>query len=552
LHALLYVQSDGTLLVNSDHSSYAGAYPDLLSFSELVQRLDPIHVYKIKPITLWQSAALGYTARQILHVLREHAAHPIPYPLQCQIVAEVGKWGKLLLQKGGRGRIVLRGDKESLERVRAIESLRDYVIKDRTDGILLNVAYRAEIKRVLIHEGVPVVDQVGYQSALSVPLELSNEIRLRAYQSEAIEAFFQEVHGESGVVVLPCGAGKTLVGIGVMQRLQLHTLILTPNESSAKQWVRELIDKTTLSPAHVSLYAPKRNLTPITVTTYQRVAAKNRKGDRLHLRRLTSHPFGLVIYDEVHMLPAPLFRLAADLQGARRLGLTATLIREDGAETDVFSLIGAKCYEVPWKRLEQQGYLATVRCFEVRVPLSDYDNGQYLQVKRREQHRLAAQNKEKIRVVEHIVHQHDGESILIIGHYLELLNELSIILQCPIITGDTVQSDREDILRRFRSGEVRCIVLSRVANMAVDLPRASVGIQVSGLFGSRQEEAQRLGRLLRPETKEGTFYTLVSANTVEQRIAEHRQLYLVEQGYQYEVVDGQSMFEKGMTLHETV
>jgi DNA excision repair protein ERCC-3 len=512
-----------------------------MTIAELVQRVDPIHVYQIRPISLWQAAAAGLSARDVLAFLRTFAAHPVPYGLQQLVLGEMSKWGRLTLHRGGRQRMVLRGSAADLSAVRELPAIRDILLADQGDGLVFRQCHRAEVKRVLAQNGRPVCDIVGYQDSPSLAFQWNSGFRLRDYQAEAVERFLANPQDQSGVVVLPCGAGKTAVGIAAIQRLGRHALILTPSESSAMQWQRELLNHTSLTEAEVGLYDAGRPLRPVTITTYQRVAARNTQGERVHLRRLTSHPWGIVVYDEVHMLPAPLFRLAADLQGARRLGLTATLVREDGAEADVFSLIGGKVYEVPWKQLEQAGYLAAVRCVEVRVPLDPASIRRYTASSARERHRIAALNPAKIPVVKALLEQHRGDSVLVIGHYLDSLRELSNQFGCPLICGQTPQAERELWLQQFREGKVRRIVLSRVANMAIDLPCASVAIQVSGLFGSRQEEAQRLGRLLRPETKEGVFYTLVSQNTVEERTARHRQLYLVEQGYAYSVCEAREV-----------
>jgi DNA excision repair protein ERCC-3 len=528
-------------LVQSQHESYDAARQHLMTIAELVQRVDPIHVYQIRPISLWQAAASGLSAREVLQFLRTFAAHPVPYALQQLVLDEMTKWGRLTLHRGGRQRVVLRGSPADLSAVRDLPAIGDILLADQGDGLVFRLCHRAEVKRVLAQNGRPVYDVVGYQDSPSLAFQWNAGFRLRDYQAEAVERFLANPQDQSGVVVLPCGAGKTTVGIAAMQRLGRHALILTPSETSAMQWQRELLNHTSLTEAEVGLYEPGRALRPVTITTYQRVAARNAQGERVHLRRLTSHPWGIVVYDEVHMLPAPLFRLAADLQGARRLGLTATLVREDGAEADVFSLIGGKVYEVPWKQLEQAGYLAAVRCVEVRVPLDPAAARRYAASSARERHRIAALNPAKFPVVKALLEQHRGDSVLVIGHYLDSLRELALQFGCPLICGQTPQAEREHWLQQFREGKVRRIVLSRVANMAIDLPCASVAIQVSGLFGSRQEEAQRLGRLLRPETKEGVFYTLVSQNTVEERTARHRQLYLVEQGYAYSVCEAREL-----------
>ncbi|MCL6515544.1 DNA repair helicase XPB [Alicyclobacillus sp.] len=552
MRALLYVQNDGTLLVQSDHPRYEAVRPLLLGFAEMVQRMEPMHIYRIRPLSLWQAASLGLTAREILTFLRDHAAHPLPYALQRMIADEMAKWGRLTMHQGARGRIVVRGDADALDACRALPDLMAMAHEARVDGIVFNARDRARIKRTLAASGWPVADLVGYRAASTLSFDLRPDTRLRDYQVEAVRRFLQDDHDPSGVIVLPCGAGKTLVGIAILQALGLHALVLTPSETAARQWERELLSRTTLSRDAVALYGDDRRIAPITITTYQRVAARDKQGRRRHLETLTRHPWGIVVYDEVHVLPAPLFRLAADLQGARRLGLTATLVREDGAETDVFSLIGPKRYEVPWKQLEQAGYLASVRCVELHVPLPAAVAARYAAAGVREKHRIAAANPEKRRVVEALLQWHRGESALILGHYLDPLSEIAAAVGCPLITGSTPQAEREQWFEGFRCGRVRCLALSRVANMAVDLPSASVAIQVSGLFGSRQEEAQRLGRLLRPQTQEGVFYTLVSRGTVEAQTAKHRQLYLVEQGYSYEVYDSDEYLPKGMDDDEPV
>jgi DNA excision repair protein ERCC-3 len=552
LTALLYIQSDGTLFVQSDHESYETARHQLLSFAELTHRLDPMHVYSVQPVSLWQAASLGISPRQILKFLRTHTAHPIPFEFQERIVGEMAKWGRLHLHKGGRQRIVLRGTGSEWDAVSHVQSILDLAVEVRAEEIIFRLKDRAQVKRLLTHAGYPVTDKVGYQTSPTLGLNINESSHLRDYQRQAVLSFMDPIHEQSGVIVLPCGAGKTFVGIAILEAVAKHALVLTPSEASAQQWRRECLERTNLKEGDVLIYQPDEPPAPITITTYQRVSAKNRAGQRRHLDALTKYPWGIVVYDEVHMLPAPLFRLAADLQSARRLGLTATLIREDGAERDVFSLIGPKCFEVPWKQLEQQGFLAAVHCMEVRVPLSPADHLRYQQASLRERHRIAALNANKFEILQHLLRRHPGESTLIIGHYLQSLEDTAARLNCPLITGQTPHSEREVHFEAFRTGAQRTIVLSRVANMAVDLPCASVAIQISGLFGSRQEEAQRLGRLLRPQTSQGCFYTLVSQDTVEERQAQHRQLYLVEQGYQYQLFNAEELLAEGTMPHESV
>lgn len=539
--ALLYIQGDGTLLVQSGHPHYDDARYTLLSFAEMVQRVDPIHVYQVRPVTLWQAASLGVSARDILTFLRRFAAHPIPYPLQQQIVQETSKWGSLTLHKAGGNRLVLRGDAALLQVIARLPALQSLTIEGRPDGLTYHMRHRAEVKRILCSAGYPVIDRAGYRVAPSIEFSLLPTTQLRDYQTDAVDRFFSQTQEESGIVVLPCGAGKTLVGIGILARLQMHALILAPSDAAVEQWRRECLARTTLTEGQIRKYEPGVPLAPITVSTYQRVTARTRTGDRVHLRALTQYPWGMVVYDEVHMLPAPLFRLAADLQSTRRLGLTATLVREDDAVTDVFSLIGAKCYEIPWRQLERRGYLASVRCVEVRVGLDAAQTATYSTSTPREQHRVAALNEHKLQVVQAILEAHRGESVLVIGHYLSSLHQVAALLDCPVLTGQTPSMERLVLLDAFRDGQIKVLALSRVANMAVDLPCASVAVQLSGLFGSRQEEAQRLGRLLRPDTAQAVFYTLVSRGTVEERLAKHRQMYLVEQGYAYDSIDAEQM-----------
>jgi DNA excision repair protein ERCC-3 len=534
MSGFLYVHADGTLTARTDHPEYVRAQSVLASFADLEQQLDPVHVYRLRPLTLWQAAAAGLTDVEVLTFLRNHAVHPLPLGVQQRIRDEMRKWGQLTLHAAHDGHIVMRGDPALLRLLAETPDVAAWARERRQDGILFSLRQRAEVKRTLSRLGHPVVDAAGYQTAPQLAIALRPDVHLRDYQENAVKAFFSSHGGQSGIVVLPCGAGKTLVGIAVLARLAQHTLILTPGEAAAIQWRRELLRWTRLNPSHVSLYQRGRKPAPVTITTYQRVAARTQAGLYQNLDGLTRYPWGLVIYDEVHVLPAPLFRLAADLQGARRLGLTATLVREDGLESDVFSLIGPKLYEAQWKPLEREGYLAAVTCVEVNVPWHPSDHARYLTASATDRHRIASANTSKLQTVLDLVRRHHDASILIIGHYLDPLSRIAASVGCPLVTGKTPKAKREELFRDFRSGRVRCLALSRVANMSIDLPCASVAIQVSGLFGSRQEEAQRLGRLLRPDSGPGIFYSLVTEDSVEQVRARHRQMFLVEQGYTYQ------------------
>lgn len=537
MSSLLYVLGDGTVLVESQHADYEIARPTLALFAQLVQRMDPIHVYRILPLSIWQAASVALSAREILTFLRGYSSQPLPLSVQQMIVKEAGKWGLVSLDRDAQGRVVLQGDPKVISQLAADEEVQRMGARYLHRAISVPVTRRGDVKKRVSLLGYPVVDRAGYQLAKPAAFSLKDDVTLREYQVDAVHRFLDASKDQSGVIVLPCGAGKTLVGIAIAAKVGFHTLILAPSESAALQWEGECKRFTTLGDGEVKRYRVNDSLAPITITTYQRVTAKTRDGQMRHLEKLTTHPWGLVIYDEVHMLPAPLFRLAAELQSVRRLGLTATLVREDGADVDVFSLIGPKRYEVSWKSLEHEGYLAAVKCVQVRVPLSDADRRRYDAGTAREKHRIAAQNSRKLTIAKHLVSTHGDADLLILGHYLDPLTEMASLLTCPLITGQTPQRDRDMWFERFRRKETRRLVLSRVANMAVNLPNASVAIQLSGLFGSRQEEAQRLGRLLRPASGPGIFYTLVSQDTVEEKMAFHRQMYLMEQGYSYVVTD---------------
>ena len=539
----LVVQSDGTIVADSLAPHYEQTREQLLHFSDLVFRADPLHMYRISSLTLWQAAARGWSPRAVLDVLRTHSDHGIPFDVQERIVSDMGRWGRIRLVAHDESHFRLQAEQEDLDAIVASCDLPKPAKRTKAWRWVFPHAVRASLKQTLAHKGFPCVDELGYQQASAISLAWNEGVSLRPYQQAAVESFLSDETGQSGVVVLPCGAGKTLVGIAAMVELAVDTLILTPSDTAGSQWRQELLGKTTICTGDVSVYRETGRLGPVTIATYPRVASSSQSGTRRHLEALSSHPWGLVIYDEVHMLPAPLFRLAADMQSARRLGLTATLVREDGAETDVFSLIGPKCYEAEWKELEGQGYLAQVRCVEVRVSMSESERGEYEQADKKSRHRVAAQSHTKLSALTDLVDLHPKDPILVIGHYLEQLDEAAQLLNCPVITGKTPLSERERLFSAFRSGSIRRLVLSRVANMSVDIPCASVIVQLSGLYGSRQEEAQRLGRLLRPDSGPGVFYSLVASDSVETEMSRHRSLFLVEQGYHYEVVDGPSISE---------
>lgn len=531
----LFVQTDGHIVVDSTDPVYAEIGQQLACFSDLISQSDHLQVYRMTPSTLWQAAAAGHTPREVLGTLRSYAHAPLSYDTQQMIVTYMSRWGTLHLRKDADDTVVLASSGEDLNVVLRQSGLVDHVLRKEQNCCWFPVRLRAEIKQRLASGGYPCDDHIGYQHGANVPLSLQNTT-LRDYQQEAMKRFL-DADDPSGVIVLPCGAGKTVVGIACVASLQVHTLILTPSETSTQQWLRELARRTSVAQDDVGPYESGKPIRPITVATYQRLAARTRRGQRKHLEALMRHEWGLVIYDEVHMLPAPLFRLAADMQSIRRLGLTATLVREDGAETDVFSLIGPNRYEVSWKRLEAEGYLAPVRYVQVRVPCTPELKTEYAQAGPSDRQRLASTNPVKWEALTSILKATEGAGVLIIGHYLEQLEEIAARLCCPLITGDTPQTRRDALFEAFRRGQIHRLVLSRVANMAVDIPNANVAIQLSGLYGSRQEEAQRLGRLLRPDSGPGTFFSLVSAATIEADRARHRGLFLAEQGYRLEVLE---------------
>lgn len=549
------VQRDFTVLLETDHPGFEYARDCLGRFAELVKSPAGFHTYRITPLSLWNAAAGGSRPEEILGMLRNMSRWELPQSLELEIGEHMSRYGLLRLGRApeehdrlllssssARPGLLLKllGDKKRAFQLRFTE--------DSSDSLTFPAKWRGAMKQELIRMGYPVLDQAGYHPGQALPLQLAfssgaGGFMLRPYQQAAVEAFTGsegEGGGGSGVIVLPCGAGKTIVGLAAMERLQCETLILTSNVTSVRQWIHEIGAKTTLPRESVGEYTGlHKQITPVTVSTYQILTHRDRAGnDFKHMRLFGERDWGLIIYDEVHLLPAPVFRATAEIQATRRLGLTATLVREDGCEQDVFSLIGPKRYELPWKALEEQGFIAEVECSEVRIPLPDSLKDSYLEAASREKHRIAAENPRKLEVIRRLLARHEGSGILIIGQYLEQLRLIAEELGVPLIAGNTPQEERVQLFDQFRQGEIPVLVVSKVANFAVDLPDASVAIQISGSFGSRQEEAQRLGRILRPKADGRTahFYTIVSEATSEQDFARKRQLFLIEQGYQYGIV----------------
>ncbi|MFT4841970.1 MAG: DNA excision repair protein ERCC-3 [Planctomycetota bacterium] len=541
----LIVQADGAVLLETLHPGYELARERLAKFAELEKSPEYVHFYRITPISIWNAAALGESAADVIPWMEANAR----FPVAKEVTERIGEWfrryGLMRLQKASGDRLQLVCDEpEVLAELVTSKTLAKLVECDDEGRAFLPTALRGDVKQALVRLGYPVDDRAGYQTGdeMSFGLATSETFQLRDYQGKAAEAFHMGGTdiGGCGVVVLPCGAGKTVVGIAAMNLLQTNTLVLTTNTIAVRQWVREILEKTTLTEEQVGEYTGEhKNIRPVTVATYQILTHRRGKLDPFtHLDLFDRGGFGLIIYDEVHLLPAPVFRATAGIQARRRLGLTATLVREDGRQDEVFSLIGPKRYELPWKHLEGMGFLAVARCFEVRVPLGEERQLRYKNATARHQIRIAADNGKKADVVAQLLRKHGSDRVLIIGQYLDQLRQLATLFKLPLITGQTHNIERDRLYAAFRSGEVPHLIVSKVGNFAIDLPDANVAIQVSGTFGSRQEEAQRLGRVLRPKSDGGTatFYTLVSRDTREQEFAKKRQLFLTEQGYGYQIV----------------
>ncbi len=546
----LIVQNDRTVLLDVHHAQAEEARENLAQFAELVKSPENLHTYRISPISLWNAAAAGIPCDDVIAFLDGFSMLPLPKTLTGQIEEIMSRFGRLLLRREG-ARLVLSVSQDLWERVAALKSIGDLVETADPERCEFGVheAARGELKRALVRAGFPVEDIAGYLEGDSLAFDLSHRLGdgssfdLRPYQRAAAEAFYQDgdQRGGNGVVVLPCGAGKTVTAMAVMQLYQTKTLVLTNSTTALRQWVRELKEKTTLPPEAIAEYSAEvKEIAAVTVSTYQMITYRStRDGDHPHFDAFMRENWGLVVYDEVHLLPAPVFRMTAELQARRRLGLTATLVREDGREDEVFSLIGPKRYDMPWRRLEGQGFIAEARCIEVRVPFAREDAHQYASAGRRERYRLAAENPLKLRALGALLERHAQDRVLIIGMYLKQLAQIRAMTGYDIITSKTSLAEREELYGAFRTGEITNLIVSKVANFAVDLPDANVAIQVSGTFGSRQEEAQRLGRVLRPKSHDldTIFYTLVTDDTREMQFAANRQMFLTEQGYHYEVMN---------------
>ncbi|MCZ2523640.1 DNA repair helicase XPB [Streptomyces sp. HB2AG] len=535
----LIVQSDKTLLLEVDHERSEECRRAIAPFAELERAPEHIHTYRVTPLGLWNARAAGHDAEQVVDALVTHSRYPVPHALLVDVAETMSRYGRLqLLKHPSHGLVLVTTDRPVLEEVLRSKKIQP-LVGDRVDPdtVVVHPSERGQIKQALLKLGWPAEDLAGYVDGEAHPIELDEDgWTLRPYQRQAVEGFW---HGGSGVVVLPCGAGKTLVGAGAMATAKSTTLILVTNTVSARQWKHELVRRTSLTEDEIGEYSgTRKEIRPVTIATYQVLTTK-RKGVYPHLELFDSRDWGLIVYDEVHLLPAPVFKFTADLQARRRLGLTATLVREDGRESDVFSLIGPKRFDAPWKEIEAQGYIAPAECVEVRVALTDSERLAYATAEPEEKYRFCATTASKQRVTEALVARHAGEQTLVIGQYIDQLDELGEHLGAPVVKGDTGNAQREKLFDAFRSGELSVLVVSKVANFSVDLPEAAVAIQVSGTFGSRQEEAQRLGRVLRPKAdgRAARFYSVVARDTVDQDFAAHRQRFLAEQGYAYRIMD---------------
>src|SRR5216683_4728157 len=550
----LIVQSDRTILLEVDHPLHAEARDAVAQFAELEKSPEHIHTYRLSPLSLWNAAAGGMSAQMILELLIRYSKYEIPSNIAFDIREYIGRYGRIKLIRDGDALLLTSSDAALIAEIMHHKRTQPFLLRQLdSHTIQVNAARRGHIKQALIHIGFPAEDLAGYTDGSPLPMKLRTAavegkvFEPRAYQYGASAAFYAggAPSGGSGVVVLPCGAGKTIVGLVTMADIQRATLILTPNTIAVRQWIQEIIDKTDIPPEMVGEYTgDRKDICPITVSTYQILTYRRTETEDFpHFSLFTSFDWGLIIYDEVHLLPAPVFRITAEIQARRRLGLTATLVREDGREADVFSLIGPKKYDVPWRELERQGWIATAECHEIRVGMTEDEQLNYAVADEREKYRIAAESPEKLNVARFLAERHQDDQVLIIGQYINQLEVLAEELEAPLLMGRTPNRQREKLYEQFRRGEIKRMVVSKVANFAIDLPDANVAIQVSGTFGSRQEEAQRLGRILRPKADGGLayFYSIVTRDTRDQEFSANRQLFLTEQGYRYIIEDSEAL-----------
>lgn len=542
----LIVQSDKTLLLDIDHILSDECRRAIAAFAELEKSPEHIHTYRLTPLGLWNARASGHDAEQVIDVLIKYSRYAVSHSLLVDIAETMSRYGRLRLEAHPvHGLILVSNDPAVLKEVtrgKKVAPMLGLQLDEET--IVVHPGQRGFLKQALLKLGWPAEDFAGYVDGEHHEISLKQDgWKIRKYQELAAEGFW---HGGSGVVVLPCGAGKTIVGAAAMAHAKATTLILVTNTVAARQWREELLKRTDLNEDDIGEYSgAKKEIRPVTIATYQVMTTK-KGGVYAHLDLFDAIDWGLIIYDEVHLLPAPIFRFTADIQSRRRLGLTATLVREDGMEGEVFSLIGPKRFDVPWKEIEAQGYIAPADCVEVRITLTDEERLNYATAEQEDRYRFCSTSQTKKAVAIALAKQHINDQVLVIGQYIDQLDQLSEALAVPIIKGDTPIKERERLYALFRSGEVKCLVVSKVANFSIDLPEATIAIQVSGTFGSRQEEAQRLGRILRPKAdgRGARFYSLVARDTIDQDFAQNRQRFLAEQGYAYRIIDADEIINK--------
>lgn len=552
----LIVQSDNTLLLEVDNPLYEEVRDAILPFAELEKSPEHIHTYRITPLSLWNAASSGLTTKEILERIAQYSRYDVPSIVVTTIKEQMQRYGLLTLIKHNENCILQSNDAHIIREIVTHKSIQKFIDSQLSDYELVIKPYsRGHIKQALIKIGFPVEDKAGYIDgdpcpfALRMVTQSGSPFVIRDYQQNAINSFYRHGsdEGGSGVVVLPCGAGKTIVGMGIMHIYQTKTLILVTNTVALRQWIDELLDKTTLSPDMIGEYSGDvKDIKPVTIATYNILTYRRKKEDEFkHFKLFTENNWGLIVYDEVHLLPAPVFRMTAEIQSKRRLGLTATLVREDGLETDVFSLIGPKKFDMPWKMLEECNWIAKAICSEIRIELPESIRYQYTVAGDRQKFRIASENEKKLYYIERLLNAHPNDRVLIIGQYIDQLQIIKERFNYPIITGSTPVKEREELYKQFKDGTITRLIVSKVANFSIDLPDANVAIQVSGTFGSRQEEAQRLGRILRPKPGDNTayFYSIITAHTVEEHFAHNRQLFLTEQGYTY-IIMNESMFHE--------
>ncbi|MDH5721247.1 MAG: DEAD/DEAH box helicase [Spirochaetia bacterium] len=543
----LIVQSDKTLLLEVDHPLFEEARDSIAHFAELEKSPEYLHTYRITPLSLWNAAASKFKSEKIIDILYKYSKYPVPQIVNSMIATQISRYGKLKLERDENKSLVLTSKEENyIKEISRNKKVQPFIEGPKNSKTLyVKEDFRGHIKQALIKLGFPVEDLAGYDAGNAYKFNLKKStpdgmpFHIRDYQLDAIKAFYASgsLEGGSGVVVLPCGAGKTIVGLGAMHEVGTQTLILVTNTLSIRQWKNEILNKSDIPKEDVGEYSgDKKEIKPITIATYNIIThRKNKGGEFTHFHIFSSNNWGLIVYDEVHLLPAPVFRMTSELQAKRRLGLTATLVREDGLEEDVFSLIGPKKIDIPWKELEKKSWIAEAECVEIRTPMRSLMRGMYSVADDREKFRLSSENPEKLRVIGTLLKRHTKDQILVIGQYLDQLRKIAKKFNLPLITGKTTLPEREELYNKFRNQEISVLVVSKVANFSIDLPDANIAIQVSGTFGSRQEEAQRLGRVLRPkgDNNKAIFYSVITNESAEERFSHNRQLFLTEQGYEY-------------------